>query len=441
MGAPAFAADTEATAAVHTALGDPATGPATPDGPATGTPEAGPSTPQTEPSTPQTEPGTPETEPSTPETEPSTPETEPSTPETEPSTPQTQPSTPETEPSTPETEPSTPETEPSTPETEPSTPQTQPSSPGTGPGTPADTTAPVGSFSLHTTSLWIGQKVTLKLGAVSDDTSSAAQISRVVNWGDGKSDTLRAGQLQIQKQYTKVGSFAVTVTLKDAAGNTGTATAPAGKVTVTSPGKFRLDKTSVWPGQRFSVSISGVPAGTRSIRLYWGDGSSSALKGANQTVSTLYGRNIGKVTLRATFTNGNGTSAAVTAGTIEVKRDRWKPVVKVKKPGKSNRLKSWKYATGTVTDKGAGVPFLFVLATRISGNKVYCFTPKKKWKRVYNEKQFRNCVPVAVKVSKGKWSLKLSGLKKGDLYVDAMARDWGGNLSKVASVKAKITRN
>ncbi|OJF15166.1 hypothetical protein [Couchioplanes caeruleus] len=416
VGAPAFAADTEATAAVRTALGDPATDPttseSTPTGSATGT---------TTPDGAATDPGTPETDPSTPVTEPSTPVTEPSTPVTEPSTP---------------------ETEPSTPVTEPSTPVAEPSSPETDPGSPADTTAPVGSFSLQTTSLWIGQKMTLKLGAVSDDTSSAEQILRVVNWGDNTANVLPAGQAQIRKQYTEAGSFTVTVTLKDAAGNIGMATAPAAtKVTVTSPGKFKLNKTTVWPGQRFSVSISGVPAGTTVIRLHWGDGSYSKLRGANQTVSTLYGRNMGKVTLRATFANANGMSSLVTVGTIDVKRDRWRPVVKVKKPSQSNRLKSWKYATGTVTDKGAGVPFLFVLATRISGNKVYCFTPKKTWKRVYNERQFKNCVPVAVKVSKGKWSLKLSGLKKGELYVDAMARDWGGNLSKVASVKAKITRS
>ena len=36
-------------------------------------------------------------------------------------------------------------------------------------------------------------------------------------------------------------------------------------------------------------------------------------------------------------------------------------------------------------------------------------------------------------------SVKLSGLKKGTLYVDARTWDWADNASKWSSVKAKIT--
>ncbi|MEV6597427.1 hypothetical protein AB0M36_11255 [Actinoplanes sp. NPDC051346] len=467
---PAFAADTnESTAAVREVLGDdPGTDPTTPPPPGTGTgtePGTGTGTEPgtgtgTEPGTGTgTEPGTGTgTEPGTGTgTEPGTGTgTEPGTGTgTEPGTGTgTEPGTGTgTEPGTGTgTEPGTGTgtgTEPGTGTgTEPGTGTGTGTEPGTGTGTepgtdtPTDKTPPVGSFTLGVTSLWIGQRVTLTQGDVTDETSTPEQISRVVNWGDGTSTTLRADKAPVRKQYTKVGRFTITVTLKDAAGNSAEAKAPTtNAVTVTSPGKFKLSKTTLWPGQRFTVSISGVPSGTKEIQLHWGDGSTSKLPGKSQSITTFYPQNTGKAKLSATFVNGNGASSAVPVGTITVNNDRWKPVVKVNKPKNSNRLKSWKYATGTVKDKGAGVPYVFVLATRITGNKVYCFTPKKKWKRVYNEAQFRNCVPVAVKVSKGKWSLKLTGLKKGTLYVDTIARDWGGNLSKVASVKAKITRN
>lgn len=60
---------------------------------------------------------------------------------------------------------------------------------------------------------------------------------------------------------------------------------------------------------------------------------------------------------------------------------------------------------------------------------------------MYSEADYNKCSAIEAKVSKGKWSLKLSGLKKGTLYVDARTWDWADNASKWSSVKAKITRS
>ncbi|BCJ53943.1 hypothetical protein Asp14428_54180 [Actinoplanes sp. NBRC 14428] len=411
---PAFASDPrDSTAAAHAALGDEPAG--------------------DDPSTP------PVVEPTTPE-----PSGEPSEPPAseDPAPDPTEPTTPAPDPTTePTTDPSAP-----TPDPDPTTPDPGPVSPSPSPD-PLDVTAPVGRFSLSATSLWIGQRVTLTQGAISDDTSGPDQISRVVSWGDGTSSTLYAGQAPVKKQYTRNGRYTITVTLRDAAGNTGKAVASSNTVSVTTPGKFKLDKYSVWPGQTFKFTISNVPAGTTKIWLNTGDGYNGAVSGRNQSVTGVYyhhkngGLVRGKVTIRATFYNKNGASSSFYAAQLTVKKDSWKPTLKVKKPSKANRLKSWKYATGTVKDKGAGVPYVFVWATRINGNAVYCFTPRKTWKRVYSEEEYNNCAPVAVKPSKGKWSLRLKGLKKGTLYIDARAFDWGDNGSKWASVSSKITRS
>ncbi|RSM41380.1 hypothetical protein DMB66_56090 [Actinoplanes sp. ATCC 53533] len=313
---------------------------------------------------------------------------------------------------------------------------------------PADTVAPVGSFKLNSAAFWIGQSVSLTQGTVTDETSAPDQITRVADWGDGTpTTTLAPGTVKYAHKYAKTGKFTVKVTYTDAAGNASDVTSA---VTVTTPGRVKLSKTSVWNGERLSVTFSGVPAGTKKIVFDWGDSFVDTLPGKNQSIRGLYYKNKkgrlirGAVTMRATYTNSLGASSAIVVGKVTVKKDTAKPVVKITKPGSANRLKSWKTIKGTVADKGAIAPYVYVWATRITGNKSYCFTAKKTWKRYYGTAGYNKYCSrssVEVTITKGKWSMKLPGLKKGTLYVDARSWDWADNASKWASVKAKITRS
>ncbi len=309
----------------------------------------------------------------------------------------------------------------------------------------ADTVAPVGKFTLNSAALWIGQSVSLTQGAVTDDTSTPDQITRVAAWGDGTSTALAADTTTYAHKYAKNGKYTVTVTYRDAAGNSSAATST---VTVTTPGKFAFSKTSVWWNEITTVTFSRVPAGTTRIIFDQGDGWVVGLQGKNQSARVYYhtrksgGYVRGAVTLKATFYNKYGASSAIVMGKVTVKPDAWKPTVTIKKPSNSNRIKSWKYAKGTAKDKGSGVYRVAVFASRINGNKVYCYSAKKTWKRITSDAQAEKyCVPHYVKVSKGKWSLRLKGVGKGTLWVDAAAQDKTGNWGKFKSVKAKITRS
>jgi hypothetical protein len=314
------------------------------------------------------------------------------------------------------------------------------------PTEPADTVNPTGKFKLDTGALWIGQKVTLTQGEVSDDKSLASAIRRVVNWGDGSSSTLQAGQAPIKKQYAKVGKYTITFTVTDEAGNFSSTTSA---LNVTKPGTFKLERTSAWLGQRTKITMTGVPSGTTKIAVYSGDGYSMNIKPKSQSWWELYYRHAktkkiisGKVTPTVVFYNKLGASSSIPVGTITIKKDTWKPVVKVKKPANANRVASWKTVTGTFSDKGSGAPSVFVFVTKNAGGKVYCYTPQKKWKRVTSQAQLNKCQPVTVKQSKGKWSLKINGLaKKNRVWVDAVTSDWSGNDSKWSSVSATLTRS
>ncbi|MGX6606914.1 hypothetical protein ACWKSP_33025 [Micromonosporaceae bacterium Da 78-11] len=311
-----------------------------------------------------------------------------------------------------------------------------------------DTTAPTGQFRINSFYLWTGQKVLLTpLNIADNGIADPATVGRVVNWGDGTSTRIYRGWVNIPHQYTRAGHFPITMTLTDQAGNAG-AVKSSGPIVSVPAAKYKLNRYTVWPGQSFTMAVSGVPSGTTKITVDWGDGYAGTYPGRNATINGGYyyhrrngGLIRGAVTIRVAYTNKFGISSWINAARVTVRTDSVKPTVKVSKPSQSYKASSWKYVRGTVADKGAGAPYVYVWVMRITGKKVYCFTQKKKWLRVYSQTQIENnCWGVPVKASKGKWSLKLGGVQKGTLYIDARAWDWADNASKWSSVKVKITR-
>jgi 5'-nucleotidase len=75
----------------------------------------------------------------------------------------------------------------------------------------ADSTAPTGTFTVAPTAVWAGQTVTVTVTAT-DDVTPAADIKKVVNWGDGTTDS------SATHVYPAAGTFTPTVTLTDQAG-------------------------------------------------------------------------------------------------------------------------------------------------------------------------------------------------------------------------------
>jgi hypothetical protein len=309
--------------------------------------------------------------------------------------------------------------------------------------TPVDTTAPVGSYELSLTSVWVGQRITLTDLGVTDDVSGAEGITRTVTWGDGVTSTLTPGAEPIGKRYAKAGKFTVTVTLTDEAGNTATAALANSVVTVTMPGKTKLSPTSVFTGGIFAITFSSVPAGTTRITLDWGDGYVQNFAGKNQTIRGYYYRtksgaliNGGIRTLKAAYTNQNGTSSPILIGNVIIKRDQWIPTVKITKPAKPSKVKSWSTLRGTAADRGAGLYNVQVWVFRTSpAGYTYCYTSKKTW--VYTPDG--SCYGILLNVTKGKWSLKMNKLAKGILEVQAKSLDWTDKQSKQATVIQKLT--
>ncbi|GAA2872839.1 hypothetical protein Acy02nite_42900 [Actinoplanes cyaneus] len=305
-------------------------------------------------------------------------------------------------------------------------PSTQPSNPPV-----PDVAPPKGTFALSATSVLMKQGVTFIQNDAdySDDKDADSALTRYITFGDGTSVTLNPGQTTFVKKYTKAGSFKVVEKITDTSGKS--FTTPAKTVTVTSPGKATLNTHTVYQGQRFTITFSGVPSGTSKIRVLWGDGYENPIAGKNQTIGGYYyldskGKKVlGKRSIYVNYTTKNGTTDWFPVGAVNVLVDKYRPVLTVTKPSASNRVKSWTTVRGTASDKGAGLqPYAYVFVTRVTGGKVYCFTKNKKWVRVYSDKQYdTKCTPVVTSIVKGKWAFKLTGLGTGDLFVDAYAFD------------------
>jgi len=308
----------------------------------------------------------------------------------------------------------------------------------------SDPSALTGSYTLSSDAAWVGQTVSLTEVSVSADA-----VTRTVNWGDGSAPvTLVAGQTAVTKSYAVVGTYTVSVTLTDAAGTAAAAVVDQPVLSISRPGTLTLSKTAVWIGEPFRLTIAGVqPAVTSQIVLDWGDGYQDTFPGVSRRIDTFYYRHAGKngklmsgtVHLTATFYNKLGT--ATVTGSIAIRRDAWRPTAGISVPKNSNRVSSWTYVRGTAADKGSGIYGVYVWVTMVSGQKIYCYTPTKKWKRVYNQTQLNNCAANKVGVSRGRWSVRMYGLAKNTtIYVDVISADQSDNLSKQASTHVKLTR-
>jgi 5'-nucleotidase len=305
-----------------------------------------------------------------------------------------------------------------------------------------DGTAPTGTFTLDTVAVWPGQTVKLTQTALADDVSAAAAIRRVVTWGDGSPpQTLAAGATTATHTYRVAGSYPVTVALTDEAGNTAAAsfTGPSTVVVTAQPGRYPLDKKSIWATQSVELNLSGTGSASKVV-VAWGDGAITTMSSNVGTVAHAYPR-AGTFTVKVTLFNKAGTGTPVTAGTVKVTKDTYRPVVTFSAPKDPARASSWSRITGTATDKGVGVARVRVKLIEQRDGKWYYYTGRTWVKTTSKSKASAKAAVLTVTPgAQGHWSLGLTGVKKGTLTVTYWGSDKVGNTSAGKSYSKTITK-
>ncbi|GAA3947379.1 ExeM/NucH family extracellular endonuclease [Actinoplanes auranticolor] len=306
----------------------------------------------------------------------------------------------------------------------------------------SDSTAPTGTFTLDATALWPGQTVTLTQTALTDDVSAPAGIRRVVTWGDGSApQTLAAGAKTATHTYAAAGRFPVSVALTDEAGNTGPAgfTGTSTVVVAAQPGRYALDRRSIWATQSVKLSLSGV-SGASKVSVAWGDGATSTMSPNVGSAAHVYPK-AGTFTVKVTLFNQAGAGTPVTVGSVRVTKDTHKPVVTFTVPKNAGKASAWSKITGTATDKGVGVARVRVKLIEQRNGKWYYYTGRTWVKTTSKSKASAKATVLTVTpTARGTWSLGLKGVKKGTLTVTYWGSDKAGNTSAGKSYTRKITR-
>nr|WP_221375499.1 PKD domain-containing protein [Actinoplanes polyasparticus] len=382
-------------------------------------------------------PGAPEST-STPTTEPTT--TAPvTTPPPPTDLPATTPPVTETTPPPATTEPPTETTPPVTTPPATTTPPVTTPPPTTTTPPPVDKTAPTGAIGVNRWSIFPGQSITLTLSGIKDNVSPAAQIKRVVTWGDGTSSTVNPTAKTVAHTYKSSGKKPITLTLTDAAGNKRVLKS-SGPTVVPQSVKYKLSRTTVFHGQKFVWELLSVPAGATKITIAWGDGRATVLtKPKKQKITRHYYStpdnkyivDPGVKTIKVTAYNKYGAATPQVAGKVSLKNDTSRPVVRVTAPSKPSKASSWKAVKGTATDTGSGIKEMAMVTLVLkTNNNAVCYAPsKKKWLNANNDTPDA-CV-VVVKPSKGKFSTPLKSTPKGQLGIIAIAADWAGNMNSI----------
>ena len=304
----------------------------------------------------------------------------------------------------------------------------------------ADTTAPTGSASITSTGAWPGGSTTVNLTGVSDDASAPSAIVPTVAWGDGSSpQVLAAGATTANHTFSVAGAHAVTVTLKDGAGNVSSPIA-AGTYTVTVPtATYTLAPKSIYATQSVSLKPTSISSDVASVTAAWGDGKSATVSRSKATKHTY--AKAGSYTVKLTLHRAGGQTAARTVGTVKVSKDKTAPVVKISAPSKAAHGSSWKTVRGTVTDKGLGAKKVYVTLVEKTGGTYYYFTGSKWLKASSKSAALKKAKRLtATPSANGHWSVKGGHPHSGlTLVVHAWATDKAGNTSKATSYTKRIT--
>jgi hypothetical protein len=295
-----------------------------------------------------------------------------------------------------------------------------------------------GTYTLDSTSIWTGQRVTLTQNALEDSTPDTV-AERTVDWGDGSPvETLGAEVVNATHQYPVNGSYPVKVTLTDADADAGPGTvtmtnADATVQVATAGGAVKFSVASNWTweggGATAKLLLSAVPATATRVWVDWGDGKTSLL--ARTHTSTTHYYPVGTHTAQVTLENAQGKTTGKRTGSYTVKVDRTKPSSTLKVPSKPSKASYWKTVQGTAKDGQIGMDAVGVQLWKWTKTKDYYYNfSTKKWVK-YNPKKPK--IPKAALSwrgvdAKGVWKVGVAGLKKGYYFeVDYVAVDRAGN--------------
>jgi PKD repeat protein len=299
---------------------------------------------------------------------------------------------------------------------------------------------PNASFTASPTSGKAPVKVSFK------DTSTNSPSKREWDFGDGSTSTSQ----NPSHTYDSAGNYTVTLTVTNGAGSD-TAT---GQISVTGQdskpptGTYSTSPTAGWArSTRVTLTQTAIgdnvtaPGSIRRV-VDWNDGSRAATWTTGTTTSHVYAR-AGSYTPTVTLTDQAGNHATVTAAAVTVRADASRPTAGLSRPGARTSVAAWRVLRGRVGDTGSGPSWVHLRVVEKRGGAWYAYRPASHtWVKSSSRAGAlrKSRAGRAVLVGTSRWSLGLSGLRKGTLVVRLIAADRAGNDSRTATYGQRLTR-
>jgi hypothetical protein len=301
--------------------------------------------------------------------------------------------------------------------------------------------APTGSFTLDSTSIYLGQQVKLTQTALADDTTAPESISRTIAWGDGTSSTATADDKSWTHKYATSGTYAVSVTLNDGdVEGTGTLSGGASVGVGTVPGTYGWQKSPVWTAvasdgsawsAKSTLTASGLPANASNRWLKWTDGGTSLLSSSSST-SVAHYYQPGSWSPTIALENAQGRSNTRAISPLSVQIDATLPSVNLVYPASPNKASSYTTIKGKAADSQAGVEEVGVVLWKWNATSEYIYNFTTRTWTKYTGQSLPNSIwgysPVD---SAGNWHVTSSGLSKGwRIDIGFYAMDKVGNATE-----------
>ena len=313
-----------------------------------------------------------------------------------------------------------------------------------------DMTAPTASYDVTHDPAPDGPTVTVAVSSLADNLTPTADISQVIDWGDGTTpEPWASSQATISHTYPDTEArYEAQVTLADQSTNNRVYPLVIVVKDRTEPtGSFALITPSAWAGwtnvrlAQAAIQDNLSPADKITRVISWGDGAQTIWT-QGTTPTHVYGAP-GSYSPTVTLTDEAGNSSEPLAtSTVVVKADEARPTIRLTPPRtRKAHVASWRTLKGRAADAQTGVRNVVLKAIEKRGKVWYAYKANtRSWVKAKSKSAaWKRTVAASVRPTRGNWSVKLSNLRKGRLLYKARAFDNRANASFWVSKRARLT--
>jgi hypothetical protein len=313
-----------------------------------------------------------------------------------------------------------------------------------------DMTAPTASYTVSKN----GSVVTVGVSSLADNTTPLEGISQVIDWADPDDPTpvtWNPGQPTISHPYPdKPDRYEARVTVKDEFGNA--RVYPLVIVVndgIKPTGEFALVNSSAWAGwTKVSLKQTEIwdnlsPDDKIRRVISWGDGAVTVWPQGTTPTHVYAAPGSYFPTLTLTDEAGN-TSAELDTSTVTVMADSARPTIRLTPPRtRKSSVASWRTLKGRAADAQTGVRRVELKAIEKRGTRWYAYKANtRSWVKARSKSAaWKRAVAASVRpTTAGNWSVRVTGLRKGQLLYTARAYDNRANASVRVSKRAALTK-